>query len=189
MNKLVNKHYKYLLIVAKRITSKKDIYLAEDLIHETFLSIYENEKIVPTDDTGFIMYFVRYMKLQFLGERSTFNKAMKLTSDIEHSEIQIHDNEALNDLELYVEGTNEATKEMLKELTHLTESKVKKLIKVYDFKDTLPPHLKTIFEFYYENGMSSRQIAELMEQETGYKMDFRRYNDMINEIKEKLCNI
>jgi hypothetical protein len=76
---------------------------------------------------------------------------------------------------------------MLKELTHLTEPKVKKLIRVHEFKETLPPHLKTIFEFYYESGMSSRQIAELMEKETGYKMDFRRYNDMINEIKEKLC--
>lgn len=189
MNQLVNKHYKYLLTVAKRITRRKDVGLAEDLIHETYLHIFENEKIYPKDDTGFIMYFVRYMKLQFLGERSTFNKAMKLTSDIENSEIQIQDNEALSDLELYVEGTNEATKEMLKELTHLTEPKVKKLIRVHEFKETLPPHLKTIFEFYYESGMSSRQIAELMEKETGYKMDFRRYNDMINEIKEKLCSI
>lgn len=189
MNQLVNKHYKYLLTVAKRITRKKDVQLAEDLIHETYLHIYENEKICPTDDIGFIMFYSRYMKLQFLGDRSTFNKAMSLGVDIDHSDIHIEDNEALNDLELYVEGTNEATKEMLKELTHLTESKVKKLIKVYDFKDTLPPHLKTIFEFYYENGMSSRQIAELMENETGYKMDFRRYNDMINEIKKRICNI
>jgi RNA polymerase sigma factor (sigma-70 family) len=189
VNNLVNKHYKYLLKVAKRITRRKDVWLAEDLIHETYLHIYENEKFVPLDDIGFISFFCKYMLFMFIGERSSFNKATKIHTDIEYTNVQIEDNEVLSDLELYVEGTNEATKEMLKELTHLTEPKVKKLIRVHEFKETLPPHLKTIFEFYYESGMSSRQIAELMEKETGYKMDFRRYNDMINEIKEKLCSI
>lgn len=181
LNHLVNKHYKYLLTVAKRITRRKDVELAADLINETYLSIIENEKQVPEDDTGFIMYFVRYMKLQFLGERSTFNKAMKLQADIEHGEIQLGEWD-----EVFAEPTNEATKEMLKELSHLKETQVSKLINVYEIKESLPGHLKTIFELHFENGLSSREIAEMMEKETGYKMYYGRYNDMINEVKTYL---
>lgn len=181
LNHLVNKHYKYLLTVAKRITRRKDVELAADLISETYLSIIENEKQVPEDDTGFIMYFVRYMKLQFLGERSTFNKAMKLQADIEHGEIQLGEWD-----EVFAEPTNEATKELLKELSHLKETQVSKLINVYEIKESLPGHLKTIFELHFENGLSSREIAEMMEKETGYKMYYGRYNDMINEVKTYL---
>lgn len=181
MNHLVNKHYKYLLTVAKRITRRRDVELATDLISETYLSIIENEKQVPEDDTGFIMYFVRYMKLQFLGERSTFNKAMKLQADIEHGEIQLGEWD-----EVFAEPTNEATKEMLRELSHLKDNQVSKLINVYEIKESLPGHLKTIFELHFENGLSSREIAEMMEKETGYKMYYGRYNDMINEVKTYL---
>lgn len=184
LNKLLTDNYKEILIAAKRITRKRDVKLAPVLINETFLHIAEEKKTYPTDNIGFVMYYSRYMKLMFLGERSRFSKAERF-KELEIIEVyEPEDETALNEMDLNSEEINEATRDVLDNLSHLRISRLNRYMDVVEFEHSLPSHLKDIFDMHYRHGMSSRDIARNMEIWSGYKMDYRFYNGLINEVKQ-----
>ena len=181
LSKLVEDNYKDILLAATRITRRTNVKQNKALINETYLALHG--KKIPTDNIGFLMYFNRTMKIIHIDQRSTYNKHEKVNS-VEHIYEQI--NEEWKEIEIQTEQTNESTKELIKELSYLSEEKAVQYLEVMDFKKGLPPNEREIFDLHYEKGLSSREIAKLMEEETGWKMSYVRYNEMINKVKKKL---
>lgn len=195
LNKLLEDNYKEILTVATRITRKKDRHIATELINETFLQIAERNKVIPTDNIGFVMYFSKYMKLMFMGERSSFNRNINGKEVLTESETYLDfknelkaliDTDAELEIELGAEETNEVTKDLLSNLSHMTYERVKRYAEVIEFRVSLPPWEKELFDMHFELGLSSRQIADLMKEETGYEMHPQRCKLMIKEIKNKI---
>lgn len=181
---LIQNNYKQIKTVARNICNTKRGYKCDDLINEAYLIARRKE--VPTDNLEFVKYYSRIMKLLFIGNRSAFNKIYSGVEVEIPEHYQPTDNDALNEIYMACEGTNEASKELIEELSHLTKEKVNKYIDLLEFKSTLSPWDKEIFEQHFEHGMSSRDIATGLEVLCGYETNYQRINILINELKERL---
>lgn len=82
--KLFSDNYEYLNTVAKRITRRKNIKLAPELLNTTYIEVFEKQergKFIPSDKEDFVKWFCAYMNNCFLFRDSTFNKNQKLDID------------------------------------------------------------------------------------------------------------
>lgn len=179
--KLVEDNYKQILDNAINITRRKNYQQAKALINEAYLTL--SEKDLTTKKEFFVEYYTATMYNLYIGERSSYNKNERVsTIPIEYEQV----NDDWKQIEILLDEANEATIEAICNLSHLGKEKAIKYVELMQFKDRLAPHLKEIFSLHFEQGLSSRKIAEVMESETGYKMEFKSYNRMINEVKQKL---
>ena len=182
LSELLENNYKVILKAARNITQRRGQHQAPALINETYLKVFEKNDY-PTDDKNFIGHYVKTMHYLYLGKRSSYNKA-------EHKEhiplVYDPGNEDWKLIEIEAEGTNKETKDTMLAVSNLTTDKAIRYVGVMEIKESLPPHEKEIFDLHFEKGMSSRQIAKHMEVETGWKMSYARFNEMINKVKSKL---
>lgn len=186
---LVKNNYKELKTVARNICNTKRGYKYDDLINEMYLVL--DRKIsegshVPKEDDQFIKYCGAIMYNLFRGENSRFNKLYSGTEQEIPEYYQPTDDDSLNEIYLACEGTNEASKELIEELSHLTKEKVNKYVDLLEFKQSLAPWDREIFIQHFEHGMSSREIANGLELMCGYETNYQRMNILINEVKEKI---
>lgn len=182
LNELLENNYKEILKAAVNITRRRDRHQAKALINETFLKVFEKDNY-PTNNTEFIGHYVKTMYFLYKGERSSYNKA----ETSKHITLEFDPgNEDWKHIELDAENINKETKDTMLAASNLTTDKAIRYVKILEIKDSLPPHEKEIFSLHYEQGLSSRQIALHMEKETGWKMSYVRFNEMINKVKAKL---
>lgn len=192
LTKLFENNHKQLKNVARRMCGNK----WGDLVSETYLRV-ATFKTLPDKDEEFIKVFVENMKYQMLGRRSGFNKLNNFKDlyyiDYKHDklkegddlEIEFVDDWSEEDVYLKCDKVNEATKDLIKELTHLTKEKVERYVNLQEFKAQLPGWDKEIFELHFEHGMSSRDIASHLKM-LGYETNYQRMNGLINEVKYKI---
>lgn len=197
LRELYADNYEYLEVVAKRITRAKNVRMAHDLISETYINLASKETEYPKDKDGFVKWFSTCMKNYFEWPNSSFNKLIYssecLSLDADHKLDEsgnlfvdlVIDEDALNDIELGVEETNEATKELIEVSSSLGKDKTLKFIQAIEFKKTLRPHEIILFELYYENELSTRTIAEMYSYGE-HRINYQSINKMINIIKLKI---
>lgn len=125
------------------------------------------------------------MKNRYVWPNSNFNKATRINS-IDYGDFDVPDQDALNNIQLAVEETNEATKELIEVSSGMKKDRVLKYVQVVEFKNALPPHEKELFELHFNNQLSSRKISEKLLQETGLKMNYQNINKMVNGLKQKI---
>lgn len=198
LNLLITNNYESLSKVAKLIACNK----SGDLISETYSNIAEKEIPYPLNNLEFIKFFSRCMKNRYVWGNSSFNKLHRpkesLSLDNENRLYAyendrntfldlIIDNEAVKNIELSVEETNEVTKEFIDISSSLGKSKTLKYLEVLDFKNDLLEYEKILFELYFEKDMSTRQIA-VMYSDSIHKMNYQSVNTMVNIIKQKIKN-
>jgi DNA-directed RNA polymerase specialized sigma24 family protein len=179
LSKLVEDNYKQLLINAKHITRRNPRHQAEALISEAYIKLANKE----VKEEGFVKVFTKTMHYLYIGTRSTFNKAEKLSPL--HLTFD-NGNDDWKQIELVLDNVSDGTRELINELSHLKEQDAVDYVDLMCFKHQLPPHLKEIFSLHYEQGLGCRKIAQLMEEETGYKMSYMGYHRMIMELNNKL---
>lgn len=184
LSKLLENNYKEILVIAKRITQRNPRKEAKELISEVYLFIHEKDMNFK-NDKEFIFYFAKVMKFMYIGIRSNYNKNTKLSNC--HLEYD-PGNDDWKQIEIDAEGINQETKDMMSELSHLSIRDVTKYAELMDFKRTLPPHEKQLFEWYFEGGYSTRFISNILEKETGWGMSYVRFNEMINVLKSKITD-
>lgn len=196
---LVSNNYEYLNTVAKRIVRSRNYSMADDLLSETYKNMAEKQTPFPCNDQEFVKWFSKCMKNYFSWPNSSFNKIFfskeYLTLDKEAEcnyednnlkySNDIADHDALSEIELSVEETNEITREIIEISSSLGKTKTLQYLEVIEFKRTLFDHEKILFELYYENGLSTRDIAALSSTEQ-YKINYQSINTMVNQIKEKI---
>ena len=181
LNKLVIDNYKELKEAANNITRRRDRNQSNELINETYLTLFN--KVVPETNAIFVKWFTKSMKYIYIDKYSSFRKA---TDQKESSLTYDTGNSDWKDIELGAEQINEKTKGIITGLSHLTNDKALKYVELLEFKESLPPHERELFELHFEKGLSGRKISKLMEKETGFKMSYVRYNEMIKVIKNKI---
>ena len=182
LGELFSHNYQYLALVAKRITRRKNIKLANDLINQTYLDIHDKE--YPKNGDEFIKWFSKCMKNRYVWKNSNFNKNTQLIAGNELPEQS--DPTAQADIELSTEETNDTTKELIEVSSGMKKERVLKYIEVIEFKKSLPLHEQYLFDLYFNNDLSTRKISKQLSEETGYDMHFKRINSMVNEIKAKI---
>lgn len=224
LSQLFTNNYEYLNVVAKRITRKRGIEKAPELINETYLNLAEKQTPVPVDNEEFVKFFSKCMKNYFTWPNSSFNKSMKLDvnegdrkkvyenlyyKNNRYAEVRyqnrsednfrgeldtnpkgmdgIVDEDAMNDIEIQVEGTNDFTKELLEISSTLGKTKTLKYIELVEFKRSLPDYESILFELYFEKDMSTRDIAKKYTDESHY-INYQTINNMVKEIKTKINN-
>ena len=180
-SELVKNNYNEILLAAKKITRRRDYRQARELINQTYIYLHKID--LPKDNKGFISVFVDRMNIEYKGTKSSFNKVVSIK---EASLTYDPGSEDWKQIEIDCEGLNEETKDKLTALSHLDKEDARGYVKLMEFKESLPPHERELFSLHFEQKMSSRQIAERMEKDTGWKMSYVRYNEMINNIKRKL---
>jgi len=178
---LLTNNYKEILTCARRIIRRRDYTLAEELISETYLALHEKE--VPNTGLEFIKYFVTSMKLMTMSPRTSFNKIQRpsgvpLEYDLGNDDYK----QIFTDIDAI--GKSESTKELMTELSHLTKENAIKYVEVMEYKDTLAPWDRELFEMNIEKGLSGRKIVKLKELESGTKMSYKTYNNRIKQIKK-----
>lgn len=185
---LYRENHKELHKIAQRITRRKNINLANELINETYIELVRKEKIAPKNQLEFIKWFSKAMKNIYIWRDSGFNKAIRIQA-AENFELELIDNEALKDIDFSVEKTNEATKELMQISSGMAKDRALRYIQVLEFKSRLPLHERYLFEIYFERGLSCRKISELEKQISGENIDYQVINIMVNSIKNKIKNI
>lgn len=207
LSRLFTNNYEYLSTVARRITRCKDVAMAPDLISETYLNLSEKQTEYPGTDEEFVKWFSKCMKNYFVWPNSSFNvlynskETLTLDQGEKHynSNAQLHldtgyvnsyielitDEDALNNIEIQVEGTNDFTKELIDISSCLGKIKTLKYIELVEFKRTLPPYESILFELYFEKELSTRDIARIYSDEI-HKMNYQSVNKMVNSIKNKI---
>lgn len=107
--------------------------------------------------------------------------------DSEYSLNAIADEEALQNIEIDAEGVNDQTKEIIEISSSLGKTKTLKYIEIIEFKNSLPAHEVILFELYFEQNLSTRDISEMYSDEM-HKISHLSTWQMIKIIKEKLNN-
>lgn len=210
--KLFSDNYNYLNTVAIRITRHKDPEMAPDLLSETYLNLSEKGTVVPSNNEEFVKFFCTCMKNYFTWPNSSFNKLYQpkefLTLDNDfylmdnaksnqqkyldsfysnkHSELVI-DEDALKNIEINAEQTNDFTKELFEISSSMGREKTLKYIEVIEFKRSLPPHENILFDLYFEKELSTRGISSMYSDQVN-KLSRISVNRMINKIKTKIKN-
>jgi hypothetical protein len=180
--KMLTDNYQQIYVAAKRITQRNNQRNPKELISETYL-VLEPKGIVPNNNIEFVMYFSKAMKYVYLGERSEYNKGVKPSDHfIEYD----YGNDDWKQIELQAETTDTNTKDLIDNISHLTKEKAFKYIDLMYSKQTLSPSESELFKLHFEHGLSSRDIAKLLEEETGWKLSYGTFNRLINTMKTKL---
>jgi len=179
--RMVEINYKDIKLCAQRITQRNPRRDSEELINETY--IWLSDKWTPEDKEEFLKYFVKTMKLLYIGERSPYGKAVRMKET--YLEYDPGNSDWKKIEEIYFDEINEQTKETLNNLSHLTQDKAIKYADVMMFKNRLSPHEKELFELHFVEGVSARQIAKDISKDLGYKTSYQNFVRMINEIKKK----
>lgn len=195
LSELFTYNYTYLNTVAKRITRCKNVHMAADLLNDTYLVIHEKQEAglkVPENNDEFVKWFSKCMSNYFKWPNSSFNKLFNskesLTIDngyFQRNDERLIDQDALRDIEILVEDTNDFTKELFEISSSMGAIKTLKYIELVEFKRTLPSHEKILFELYYEKELSTRDIATLYSSPV-HKMNYQSVNNMVNKIKDKI---
>lgn len=178
--KLIEDNYKQILVCATNITRRKDRHQAKALINEAYITA--SSKDLTGKEEHFVKWFTKMMHFIYIDKNTKYNKGERL------SEIHLEydpGNEDWKEIELVLD-TNDETIDTIINLSHLGKDKAIKYTELMQFKNSLPPHEKEIFSLHFEQGLSSRSIAKLMKFETGYEMNYVRYNEMINKVKAKI---
>lgn len=172
--------YPEINIVAKRITRRRDVNQAPDLINTTFVELHKHS-LYPTSPEDFVKWFSRSMKQQYVWRNSNFNLSNKIQSDQEIEDIE----DTGIDLELLSESTNEATKDFIQVSSSMKKERVLRYIQVLEFKKSLPLHEQEVFELYYVNDIPIRKLLQLLN-ETGDCISYESVRQMVNSIKTKI---
>lgn len=181
---LFSENHKEIYKVAKRITNRRDYKLAGDLVNETYLHLNIKQVPVPPNGDEFIKWFCKTMKNLYIWPNSNFNKSFKIQAI--DNEIDIIDSSAFNQINISVEETNEATKELISVSSSMPKDRMLKYIHLLEFKNSLPLHERYLFEIYYEKGLSCRDISKMESQISGQEINYQSINIMVNSIKKKL---
>lgn len=160
---------------------------AIDLISETYCNVATCNTSTPAADQEFVKWFSKCMKNRFIWPDSSFNKIYRPKEyPSEHiQEFLAVDTDSVTDIELGVEDTNEATRELIDISSSLGKKRTLKYIEVIEFKRSLLEYEKILFELYFEKDLSSRRIAE-MYSDGVHKMNYQSVNSMVNIIKTKI---
>jgi DNA-directed RNA polymerase specialized sigma subunit len=97
----------------------------------------------------------------------------------------IEDKDSLNDIYMAAENTDTETKDTLNGLSHLSIFDQETYIKVLEFKSLLPGFERELFDLYFEEGMSSRDIAKEL-CKSGFDIGYQTVNKLINQLKAKI---
>ena len=178
---LLNNNYSDILSVARNITRRKGVHRAKDLITSTYIRIHNKE--VPTNDKEFIKFFCKCMYLDHLCKWSEFNKLFETKDSVLEYD---PGNEDWKNIEINAEYTSLDNQDGISELSHLNKEKAIKYSEVMIFKYNLPPHEQELFTLYFEEGLSGAAISTIIENETGYKTNSKRFDRMIRVIKNKI---
>lgn len=170
-NDIFNRNYKELLIVANRITRRKNRNLSTELISETYLQLIIKE--YPLDNLEFVKWFSKSMRSLYVWENSPFNNIYRL--DVENKLLRQNQYRKPNDIITPRHAC----------LDNLTNEDVKKELDpniISIFKKSLPLHERYTFELYYEHNLSTRQISK----ELNYEITYLTINEFVNNIKTKI---
>lgn len=135
---------------------------ATDLVTVTYMNIKEAKNPVPCNQFEFIKYFSKCMNNEYKWIRSNYNQQSK-------------SKELLIELEYKTPTVSEPCRQCM-------------WGEVEQFKITLPPHEKELFELYFEQGCSGYYIADELSKEFGCKVTRKSIDRMIAPIKEKIKN-
>lgn len=192
-------NYDYLNTVAQRITRKRDYRQAPELLSTTYLTIHEKAKagtiLIPGENDEFVKWFCKCMKNYYRWPNSNFNKTHSRDNIVCHIDTYYEerasdflvDEDALRDIEIQTEETNDLTKELIDISSSLGRDKTLRYIEVIEFKRTLESHESILFELYFEKEMSTREIAKEYSMEFN-TINYQSINKMINIIKTKINN-
>ncbi len=179
IHELITNNYAQLKINAGNIVGKKkqygSRYDARELISETFVQLEKRNKFATKSDKDFIAHFTKSMHLIFISKRSNYNLGMNhwaLSDKLDW----VKDEETNTDL----------TIDQIDGCPHLNLNDAQRLSELRKFKDTLPGHLKTIFELNIECKLGSREIAKEMTELTGVKTGRGSFDLMIKELRTKI---
>lgn len=134
-NDLYKRYWEKLFIVANK--HLKDAEAAEDAIHDVFLSLWNNRKKVVIHQIE--NYLVTAVKYQVLTQIRKKAYARKYTRDI----------------------AMDPYPELVPEISNVVHQR-KILELVYEEINQLPEKCKLIFQYSREEGMSSKEIAQIM---------------------------
>jgi len=202
MSELFAINQKEIYHAAALITRKRNINLAPELVSETYLTLQKKQP--PTDQVGYLHWFNKSMKQLFEFRDSSFNKIYKLDVEAKEDkhrcyirsrygeqhtqhtptptcETTIPDEEALNDINILVESTNDETKELIEISSGMRKERVLKYIEILEFKNSLPLPERFMFELHYEKDLSGRQIEQMLKD-----VQYRTISSLIKSIKSKI---
>lgn len=193
LDTMLNKHYKYMVVVSNRIVQRNRKYKNEhmDLISEVTEFLYSklhDPYIMEAidDDKKFIHLTSKTMRNFKHWSNSTHNKSMRSTGNVICVDWEEPDYSIPIDIELNAEPTNKNTKVFIKELMNqsIPQSRAVEYIKIMNIKNTLPMNERYLFEQAFEQNKSSRTIAS--EVSRVGKMSYGTVNKMINNLRTKI---
>lgn len=134
-NDLYIRYWEKLFLVANK--HLKDVVAAEDVVHDVFLSLWNNRKKVAIQQ--FENYLVTAVKYQVLTQIRKKAYARKYTR----------------------EAAMDSATELVPEISHIVHNK-KILELLYKEIDLLPEKCRLIFQYSREEGMTSKEIAQTL---------------------------
>lgn len=185
ISNLLSDNYNEIEVVAKRITGNHRS-TAHEIINQTFIELSKKE--CPDNKHEFVKWFSRSMAMSYKCKNSAYNYSKTKETLLDYSP-EIIDTDSLNEIEIGIESINQATKELIEVSSSMRKDRVITYINILELKKSLPPHEKYLFELYFENGLSTRDIAKQESEISGYNIGYQRINNMINVIKAKIKNI
>lgn len=153
---LTQRNYQKIREIATNLTDK---HRADDLIHETYLTIERRWTSIPSEDVEFIKCFSSLMVQQKRGIRESFNK------------IQSRER-LINDFSFFQSEENEVSKEQI--VNEITR-----------FKHSLNALELIMFELHYEEGLKFTDIVRLYSQD-GHEMSFQCLWKLYLPLKRKI---
>lgn len=152
---------------------------ADELI--SLFTIYLNEnwtKFSLIDEVGRIKFTQSWLKNNVRWNNSEFNKVRRLNS-VDDSLVKDQDYDDL--LEIRCETDREDIKEWLVDLSqNFSESEVERLVKLREIYLLLQTHEKVIWDLYFTNMMSLRDISKKI------KLPLSSVHNMVIELKQKI---
>lgn len=213
LNTLVSNNYREIYQIAIRISGRKNVDMAGDLISQTYIELIDDNKHYTGEAKDFIKWYSKAMKNLFRWSEAGFNRIFEtdINKNIKIKEAKakrykkktgqyindipdkyqsyvienVIDNSALNDIEFSAEECNDSTRELLEVSQSIGTESALKYVQVIDFKRKLIEHEKILFELYFEKRLSTREIA-IMYSDKDHKMNYQSVNSMVNNIKAKI---
>jgi hypothetical protein len=200
LKELINKHYDYLIIVAKRIigANKKSEQEKFDLLNGVLDNILTRGKdfksTITRSEDDFIKYVSKCMKNEkvlFKSRHNKFyipNRGRGFIAITDWDEVHGDKNQEAREIEILAENTSEAMREYIidTERNNLPHKAVSDYLEVISIKNSLPLPDKQLFVQAFENEKSGRAIAREMSLKTKMHIPHGNINLMINELRETI---
>lgn len=193
MNEFFEKRYQYLYGAAINICNK-NMEMSKELLSHCIELVYNNpgkdmiSSLEKEDDRNTIRVFTRIMSNQWRWYNSTFRKeSCKETLLTEYQEELLCDEgEQEQEILLDSESTNHSTKMYLQDLMSqgLSQSQARKMIVIQNVVSKLPKHERIIYELYFVQGKSGRDISKEFSKKI--KMPVNSVYAIITSIKNKI---